>query len=126
MQYTPVILIHLSAALLAVAVGGMMLALRKGTRLHRYAGRAWVALMLTTALLSFGIRTTGSFSWIHLLSLYTLFSIGMAMLAIYRHDIPNHRRWMRGTYTGLVVAGVFTLLPQRRLGYLVWHGIGLV
>jgi uncharacterized membrane protein len=126
MQFTSIILIHLTAALLAVAVGGMMLALKKGTRLHRMAGLSWVGLMLVTALLSFGIRSSGGLSWIHLLSLYTLFSITMAMVAIYRHDVPTHRRYMRGTYIGLVVAGVFTLLPQRRLGYLVWHGIGLV
>jgi uncharacterized membrane protein len=126
MEFTPIILIHLTAALLAVAVGGMMLALKKGTRLHRTAGLSWVGLMLVTALLSFGIRRSGSFSWIHLLSLFTLFSITMAMVAIYRHDVPRHRHWMTRTYIGLAVAGVFTFLPQRRLGYLLWHGIGLV
>lgn len=125
MTFTPIILTHLSAALLSVALGGAMLVMRKGTRLHRLGGRAWVGLMLVTALLSFGIRTSGTFSWIHL-SLYTLFSIGMALYAVRRHDIPNHRRWMRGTYIGLVIAGLFTLLPQRRLGYLVWHGVGLL
>lgn len=126
MSFTPVILIHLSAALLAVVVGGVMMALKKGTRLHRMSGRAWVLLMLVTALLSFWIKTSGGFSWIHLLSIYTLFSIGMALVAIHRHDIANHRRWMRGTYIGLMVAGVFTLLPQRRLGYVVWHSIGMI
>jgi hypothetical protein len=33
---------------------------------------------------------------------------------------------MTGAYAGLVIAGVFTLLPDRRLGYLVWHALDLI
>jgi uncharacterized membrane protein len=112
---------HLTAALLAVVVGGTVLPMRKGTRMHRFGGRVWVVLMMVTALLSFGIRNSGSFSWIHLLSLYTIFAITMALIAISRKNVVLHKQWMRGTYLGLVVAGVFTPLPQRLLGNLVWH-----
>jgi uncharacterized membrane protein len=127
MQITPVILIHVIAALGAVVIGGVMLTLKKGTPIHRLFGRVWVGLMLTTALVSFGIRSNGQFSWIHLLSVWIVFLLGMALYAvIVKRDIKTHRRWMAGGYTGLVVAGVFALLPHRRFGYLVWHTVGLI
>jgi uncharacterized membrane protein len=119
MFFTPIILVHLLAALGAVAIGGITFMLKKGSSLHRLSGRLWVALMLTAVLASFGIKTHGHFSWIHLLSVSILFVIGMALYAIYRRNINAHRRWMTGGYIGLVSAGIFALLPDRRLGYLV-------
>jgi uncharacterized membrane protein len=126
MEFTPGILVHVFAALGAVVIGGAMLALKKGTPVHRLFGRTWVVLMLTTALVSFGIRTSGHFSWIHLLSVGTLLGLGASVYAVAHGRIHAHRRGMTATYIGLVVAGIFTLLPGRRLGYLVWHAAGLV
>jgi uncharacterized membrane protein len=126
MQFTPVILAHLFTALGAVVIGGLMFALRKGTRLHRMLGRSWIALMLVAVLVSFGIKTNGHYSWIHLLSVWFLVVIGMALFSIYRGNVRLHRTWVTGGYIGLVVAGIFTLLPHRRLGYVVWHAVGLI
>jgi len=126
MEFTPVILIHVLAASGAVAAGGLVLALKKGTTLHRVLGRTWVALMLVTALGSFAIQSRGHLSWIHLLSVLTLAGLGGSIFAVARGRIQAHRRGMRFTYIGLVIAGIFTLMPGRRLGYLVWHGVGLV
>lgn len=62
MQMTPLIAIHLSAALAAVAMGPVALWARRGhasthasgvrprVRLHRAAGYAWVTLMLIAAI----------------------------------------------------------------------------
>jgi uncharacterized membrane protein len=125
MYFTPVVLIHLLAASAAVLVGGLMFALKKGTTQHRILGRTWMLLMLITVLVSFGIKTHGHYSWIHLLSVWFLVVMGMALFSIYRHNVLAHRTWMTGAYIGLVVAGVFTLLPQRQLGRLVWSTIGL-
>ena len=125
MAYTPLILIHLATALAAVVVGGAMFLLRKGTPLHRLSGRVWVLLMAVTALVSFGIQTHGHFSWIHLLSLLTLYVIGQAVWSIRKRDIVRHRRMVAGAYAGLVIAGMFTLLPDRLLGSLVWHAFDL-
>ncbi|NCX26780.1 MAG: FAD-dependent oxidoreductase, partial [Burkholderiaceae bacterium] len=53
MQLIPVIAIHMTAALAALAIGPVALWARKGrvqrTHLHRAAGYAWVTLMLATA-----------------------------------------------------------------------------
>jgi uncharacterized membrane protein len=126
MQFTPIVLVHMFTALGAVIIGGIMFAMKKGTRAHRLAGRTWVALMLTTALVSFGIRASGHFSWIHLLSVLSLAILGLAIYAVIHGRIKDHQRHMTGLYIGLVTAGIFTLLPFRRLGYVVWHAVGIV
>jgi uncharacterized membrane protein len=123
--FTPVMMIHLVTAVGALLIGGITLAMKKGTRMHRLGGRIWVSLMVVTALVSFGIKTNGHFSWIHLLSVSTLVAVTMAIAAVLRGNLKAHRRGMTLTYIGLCVAGAFTLLPHRVLGQLVWHGIGL-
>ncbi len=50
MNFTPVILMHLFAALAAVVVGGAMFLLKKGTPLHRISGRLWLLLSLVLIL----------------------------------------------------------------------------
>src|SRR5439155_25600030 len=66
-----VIALHLAAALAALLLGITVLARTKGTRSHKLLGRTWVAVMLVVALSSFWIQRDG-FSWIHLLSIWTL------------------------------------------------------
>lgn len=117
--FSPVILIHILTALLAVLVGAAVFLVRKGTPAHRLLGRSWVFLMATTALVSFAIQTKGHLSWIHLLSTATLFWLVKAIVDVRRGKLQSHLRIMRGTYVGLVLAGLFTLLPQRLLGQLL-------
>lgn len=126
MYFTPIVLIHLLAAFGAVVIGGLMFTLKKGTTLHRILGRTWMLLMLIAVLVSFGIQTHGHYSWIHLLSVWFLIVMGMALFSIYRRNIVAHRLWVTGGYIGLMAAGVFTLLPQRQLGHLVWNTLGLI
>lgn len=126
MVFTPVMLVHLAAASSALLLGGAVLFMRRGTPPHRLAGRVWVALMAITALSSFFIRTRGHFTAIHLLSLLVLTMLTMAIVSIRRRNIVRHQRMMIGSYTGLALAAVFTLLPSRRLGYLLWHALHLV
>ena len=39
-----------------------------------------------------------------------------------RGNITAHRKTMRGAYIGsCLIAGLFTLLPGRYMGQLVWH-----
>lgn len=126
LEFTPIILVHLFAALGAVILGGVTLAMRKGTPLHRLFGRLWVGLMLTAALVSFGIQRNGHFSLIHLLSVLVLVAVSASVYAAAKGHIDAHRKGMTRTYIGLVIAGLFTLAPVRRLGYVVWHAVGLI
>jgi uncharacterized membrane protein len=110
--------IHLFAAVPALAVGLLTLTLKKGTALHKGLGRTWVALMIVTAGSSFWIQSLnpGHYSWIHLLAIWTLFSLVMAVRAIrWRRDRPGHVAWMVGTYVGLLIAGGLAFLPDRLL-----------
>ncbi|HEV7385359.1 MAG TPA: hypothetical protein VGN89_10810, partial [Phenylobacterium sp.] len=56
---------HLTTVLLALPLGISQLVLPKGTFRHRTVGYVWIVLMVTTALVSFSIRTInpGGLSW---------------------------------------------------------------
>ncbi|HET8744983.1 MAG TPA: DUF2306 domain-containing protein [Ramlibacter sp.] len=130
MEPTPVIVLHMGAALGALATGPVALWARLGSRqrprLHRAFGIAWVALMLVAALSALFIRdrslpNLAGFTPIHLLVPVTLVSLFVAFRHLARGNIAGHARTMRRLYLhACVVAGAFTLLPQRFLGRLLW------
>lgn len=111
--------IHVAAALTALAIGIVLLAGIKGTRLHRALGWTWVLAMGTTAVSSFFIHAINpggpaGLSLIHLLSGWTMVGLPMAVYAARRHRVQTHRRAMTGMFVGgLIVAGLLTFLPGR-------------
>jgi len=109
--------IHAFAAMLAFAVGVVQLAGPKGTLPHRMLGWSWVAAMLVVAGSSFWIhelRVMGPWSPIHLLSIFTLATLPLAVLAARRHRVGWHSIGMVAIFGGgLVVAGLFTFVPGR-------------
>jgi len=109
---------HAVLATLALTVGVAVLARRKGTVSHKRLGRAWVALMAAVALSSFWIfeiRGGAGPSPIHLLSVWTLVSLGLAVWFIRRGNVRAHRGFMIGTFIGLAGAGIGALAPGRAL-----------
>ncbi len=130
---SPTVLVHLTFASAAVLLGPAALWARKGSRGHRGLGYAWVTVMVGTALSAFFMRSTGSFqlhgfSPIHLLGVVTLVGVTVAIVAIAHRQVEIHRKTMQRVYLGACLgAGVFTLLPGRYLGDLLWHHtLGLV
>jgi uncharacterized membrane protein len=113
----PIIQLHAFAAMGAFVLGIVQLAAPKGTIPHRTIGWIWALLMATIAVSSFWIhdlRIVGPFSPIHLLSIFTLVMLPLAILHARRHRVDRHRRAMIGIFFGaLVIAGLFTLLPGR-------------
>jgi uncharacterized membrane protein len=109
--------LHIALALGALLLGAWVLARRKGTASHKRFGRTWVALMIGVALTSFFIfelnRGSGP-SWIHLLSVWTLVSLALAVWFIRRGNVRAHAGFMVGTFAGLAVAGSFA--ASRGLG----------
>jgi uncharacterized membrane protein len=136
MQLTPLIAIHMTAALLAVVTGPVALWARKAAtqrpRLHRAFGYAWVTLMVVTAVSAIFIRdwdmpNLAGFTSIHLLIPVTLAGLFGAFWFLAKGNVKGHRKTMQGLYFGAcVVAGAFTLLPQRYLGSLLWGQLGLI
>ena len=126
LHLSPVLAIHVSAALAATAVGPLALwARRSGAqrpRLHRAAGYAWVTLMVAVAISALFIHGTqgprlGGFGPLHLLIPLTLGMLFVSFRHMLRGNIAGHRRVMQRLYIGAcVVAGLFTLLPGRLLG----------
>jgi uncharacterized membrane protein len=125
--FTPVILLHAGAAIAALLLGFAVFLRRKGDFNHRLLGRAWVGLMLVAALSSFWIKGSGSFSWIHGLSVLTLVLLTRGVMLAVRGDIRQHRKVMFGTFCGaLVIAGFFSLVPGRLMGHALWSALGVI
>jgi uncharacterized membrane protein len=113
----PAIPFHALAAMAALALGIVQFAAPKGTLPHRTIGWIWVVLMAAVAASSFWIhqlRLVGPWSPIHLLSIMVLVLLPIAVISAHRHHVSRHRGIMIGVFSGgLVVAGLFTLLPGR-------------
>lgn len=126
LEASAAIQIHALCALAAFVVGAVQLAGRKGHVPHRVLGWIWTGLMAVTAASSFRISTIrqfGPFSLIHLLSILTLISLPLAILAARRHQVSRHGRLMTILFTGaLVIAGAFTLLPGRIMHQVAFGG----
>ena len=109
--------LHAFAAMTAFAWGLVQLVAPKGTLPHRTIGWTWVALMLIVAASSFWIHNMklwGIWSPIHLISIFVLVMLPLAVLAAHRHDVRRHQRAMISLFAGaLLIAGIFTLAPGR-------------
>jgi uncharacterized membrane protein len=69
----------------------------------------------------FDLPNLAGYTPIHLLVPYTLFGIFAAFWHLQQRNIAKHRQTMQQLYLGACVgAGLFTLLPGRLLGRLVW------
>ncbi|MEK9281247.1 DUF2306 domain-containing protein [Bradyrhizobium sp. ISRA442] len=117
LEAAPAIPLHAFAAMAAFGLGLVQFAAPKGTLPHRTIGWIWVVLMAVVAASSFWIhqiRLVGPFSPIHLLSIFTLVVLPLAVWRAHTHRVADHRRMMIFIFTGaLVVAGLFTLVPGR-------------
>ena len=134
MTLSPVIAVHLCAALVATAIGPVALWARRGAvkrpQLHRAAGYAWVTLMVATAVSALFITGAagprwGGFSLIHLFIPVTLGMLVTSFVHLARRNLLGHQKTMQKLYLGsCLVAGAFTLLPSRLLGQWLWGAIG--
>jgi uncharacterized membrane protein len=117
LEVAPAIPLHAFAAMGAFVLGLVQFAAPKGTLPHRTIGFIWVGLMAVVAGSSFWIhqlRLVGPWSPIHLLSIFTLVMLPLAVWKAHSHQVAAHRRIMIYLFLGaLVVAGLFTLMPGR-------------
>src|SRR5215204_5572487 len=93
----PMIQVHAFVAMAAFVLGAIQLAAPKGTIPHRVIGWIYIMLMVVIAGSSFFIhdlRVIGPFSPIHLLSIFTLIMLPLAVMHARRHRVEAHRRAM--------------------------------
>ena len=109
--------LHAIMAIVAVILGGIQLSMKKGGSIHKLLGRIWVGLMLIVAISSFfihEIKLWGAYSPLHLLSLWTIFILGVGIYYARARNIKRHKQTMIALYFfALIVAGFFTLIPGR-------------
>jgi uncharacterized membrane protein len=120
-SWTPIIVTHTAIAVAAMGLGAFAFTRQKGSPIHKLSGRIWVALMIAVAGTSYWIRSTGTFSWIHGLSIAAVVSLAIAVFLARKKKIRAHQGWMLGIYFGaLVLTGLFTLMPGRLIGRMLW------
>lgn len=116
---SPVALLHLVSALVAMVAGAVVLLRRKGGKRHRVTGRIYFAAMLTlnvTALMIY--RLFGGFGPFHVAALVSLATVVPGVMAARsRHPgwLDRHYYWMTFSYVGLLAAAlseVLTRLPR--------------
>ena len=117
--------LHLVLAILALALGTWLMVRRKGAPAHKMLGRVWAAMMAVVAVSSFwvtGLRAPGQFSVIHLLSVFTLGTLVVAIWAIRSGRVQTHRFSMIGIYAGgLIGAGAGAFAPGRLISQLLGY-----
>ena len=109
--------LHAIMAMIAIILGGIQLSMKKGGAIHKLLGRIWVGLMLIVAITSFfihEIRLWGAYSPIHLLSLWTIFILGVGIYYARVGNIKRHKQVMITLYFfALILTGFFTFMPGR-------------
>lgn len=120
MTYMQLTYLHLGSLVPAFVIGSYLLLNRKGTPVHKFLGKIYMGLMLFTAFITLfmealvGPKFLNHFGFLHLLSLFVLYTVPTAYSAIRAGNIELHKRKMVGLYVGaLLVAGAFTLSPGR-------------
>ncbi|MDG2144900.1 MAG: DUF2306 domain-containing protein [Porticoccaceae bacterium] len=120
MAYMQLTYLHLGSLVPAFVIGSYLLLNRKGTPVHKFLGKIYMGLMLFTAFITLfmealvGPKFLNHFGFLHLLSLFVLYTVPTAYRAIRVGNSKLHKRKMVGLYVGaLLVAGAFTLSPGR-------------
>ena len=139
---SPLGMVHLVFSLVAIAAGGVVVLLRKGTRWHRTLGHLYATSMggvIATALAIYDL--TGRFGPFHVAALVGGFTIAGGMWTVLarrprKHWIEAHAIWMSWSYIGLMAAfaaetltrflmpRAATFLETRQLWGAFWGSVG--
>jgi uncharacterized membrane protein len=114
----PVIVWHTVLALVALILGAAIWRLKKGTRLHKYAGRTFIILMLGVASSAYFIRGLNGdkMSFIHIFIPITFLGAYQAITRIRAKNVKGHKKAIQGMYFGaLIIPGIFAMMPGRIL-----------
>lgn len=120
LEISPFLQAHIAGAVSSFLIGAVLMLGVKGRTFHRVLGYTWVATMTVTAVSSFFLTGLNgdSYSFIHILSGWTVIVLPMAIAAARRRNIAKHRKEMTSLFFGgMLIAGLFSFLPGR----LMWH-----
>ncbi|MDR2332169.1 MAG: DUF2306 domain-containing protein [Burkholderiaceae bacterium] len=133
---TPLIATHALLATCALITGAIALWARRMAAvrpaLHRAAGYAFTLSLLGAALTACFLRDETILNWhgltlVHLLIPLAVLGLAGAFIHLKRRNFAAHRRTMQRVYLGAcVLAGLFTLVPNRLIGHWLWGTLGLM
>ena len=99
----------------------------KGGIFHKKIGYVYMVLIFFSSVVSLFLKAyvgptfLNHFGWIHLLSILTIWTVPRSLIAVKKGNIQRHKRSMKLLYwIGLVLAGLFTLMPGRYLHSLLF------
>ncbi len=120
MTYELLMYMHLATVIPCFFLGGILLAIKKGTTFHKSAGKVYMVLMFFTAIVTLfmearvGPQFLNHFGFIHLFSLLTLYTVPSSYIAIRNGKVRKHQIGMIMLYFGaIIIAGSFTFVPGR-------------
>ena len=121
-MYEILMYMHLLTISPCVPLGAYLLSFPKGIPLHKRLGRVYMFLIFFSSFISLfleaqvGPQFLRHFGWIHSLSVVTMATVPVSIIAARNRNIKRHQRTMILLYfTGLLVAGGLTLFPGRFL-----------
>lgn len=134
--HSPVSVVHLMAALLAVTTGTYILLTPKGTTVHRRVGRVYVVAMVILLTTAFGIYALfGRFGVIHWGAVGSVVALLAGMLPVaLRRMLPDWLRWhyagmgasVTGLYAAFVVESTYRFFPAEWFWYVCMGGANTV
>ncbi len=110
---------HLITLFIVLAITPFMMWHKRGDMKHRFWGWIWSICLFLSAVISLFVRqiNNGNFSIIHILSVLTIITVPVLIIAARRRDIEKHRNQARSFVIGaLLIAGFFTFPFNRLLG----------
>ena len=125
LQAKPAIIIHSLCAFIALGLGIVMFARRKGTPSHKMIGRVFVLFMAVTALSALFIKGLNGdkFSWIHLFVPLSFYAIWELFYHLRKGNIEKHKKAVQGLFFGaLLIPGALSFLPGRLMWHVVFGG----
>lgn len=122
---------HLTAAIVTLALGLVVLLAAKGSPMHRLFGLGYVGAMVAVNVTALGLyRLNGQFGPFHALALLSLAVVTMGVLAILRRRpnwLARHYQSMAYSYLGLCAAAVAEVAVRLELfGSLVNGARGII
>lgn len=122
MSYIQLTYWHLATVVPAFMMASFLLFTPKGTPRHKLLGKLVMLLILATSIITLfmpahvGPSLYHHFGFIHILSVFVIYNIVSAYVAIKRGNIKLHKSNLVGVYLGgFFIAGSFALMPGRLL-----------
>ena len=129
MNYELLRSIHLFSIAPCVPLGFYLIVVsKKGSNLHKLWGKVYALLIFFSSLISLfleahvGPTWLDHFGYIHLLSALTIATVPYSLWQLKIGRLVSHKRSMQFLHwTGLMIAGAFTLYPGRYLHGLIFE-----